>query len=666
MTLTDPQAKEIIKKRPNKAAIEVKQEKSKVLKAHVTGIGDDDLISVIENFERKEYGATRKRMRMSNRDIITRVMQPRNKIYIAKGGVESYVLRDMNKVDDFKIYLSSVKGMQSLKQYIKQNIQPKFDYDPEGLAWLDLNSDAMPVPCFKSINQIYDYELNGRKPEYVAFSLSDKEIAQLNIRAENYPDLNLKGNLIQMPTAGDKKKKQNKVFRLVCDTWDRIISYDGSTEPVILSAIPNPFAYMGVPGLIVSNIPGEGSDFEDTTYDSSLHPALDVLTQAMFGRSLYNISFTMAAYPKEWMIEVPCPTCAGVGMIENQKCPECNGSKMMPRQLHSDTLIVPTQTSKDLQAIPTPPMGREEGAVETLRYMQENNMTWEELFNVTIWGTSTAYTGNLNKKPTAKSGDVETTAYQAMQNEQPKHDKLSEYSIWAAELYKWWADGMGKYIFQDGYIDSGILFGDRYMVESADATFERLVKARTGGATKSELDSLTLEYLENKYRLNPIEYRKYYILFIAEPFYHDSIKDVLTWDIPQINKLEKIYFDEWSATLPAEYFASVPDDGLEPRVKNDLREYVMGRLPKDTAADALLFNSMGQLLNIGDTVMVKKDKALTPQHLGQQFKVSAINGRYISIQDNEGAMIDGYEVQDMIKQTIGGNQSNSGSVGATA
>lgn len=657
MTLDDDQAKEIIKHPVNAAAIAFKQEKSKLLKAHVTGQGDKELITQIKGFERKEYADARKDMRMSNVDVIARVMMPRNKIYYAKGGIEAYTIKPTSLIEDYKVYLSKCCGTQSLKEYIESTTQPCYDYDPEGLLWLELNNYSKPYPCFKSIMQIHDYELSGRIPEYVAFALTEKEIKQLNIRAiANNKELT--GKLIQAPT--DKTvAKVNKVFRVVCDTYDRIITYTGQGEPEIVSRIMNPFSFMGVPGMIVSNIVGNANDMEAQCFDSPLQTSLNLLTQLIFSRSFYNVAYVRHTNTKEWMQAMPCPTCINesgepTGLVGSNKCPECKGSKVMPAQLHSDTLVVDFR-SDESKSIPRPPMGHDEPAVEMLQFMKDNNFSWEDMFNITMWGTMDKQANNLTRTATAR-GNVENTAYQAQQNEQPLHDKLTRFSAWYSGVYKWYAEGMGRFLYRQRFIDCGFMGGQRFMIESADATFDRLLKARTGGATKSELDSLTLEYIENKYPTDPIGYRKFYILFIAEPFYHDLTADVLTWDIPMINKMEKIFFDEWTATLNEAYFAMVPDDGLEQKVKDDLRKYTLTRIGTDTAADTLLFTAQGSLLAIGDSVMVKKDGSMTPSHLGQTFNVKAINGRYATLEMSgnnadgiQPTLINGYSVSDLIK-----------------
>lgn len=652
MTLSDEQVKAIIKTNPNKASIMEKRERSTILKAHVTGIGNDDLIKPIKSFERKTYTDSRRNMALSNKDVIARVMAPRNKIYTAKGGVESYTMANMDLVEEFRLFLSRCRGTQSLKDYIKQNIQPMFDYDPEGLAWLDLNNYGDPYPCFKSIHQIYDYELNGRKPEYVVFSLTKKEIAQLDIRAKILA-VDVSGKLVAPPTSKDSKKNQtNKIFRVVCDSYDRLVRWDNVGEPEILNTIPNPFSFMGVPGIVVSNIVGASTDCEDTVYCSPLDSVVEILQQIIFSRSLYNVSYSRSAYPKEWMQRQTCPTCSGHKKIDSDVCPECKGTGALPAQQHEDVLIIDYRNDAN-KSIPTPPMGQVPADVEALRYMEETNSSWENVFEHTIWGVSFVRSTS-STQPAGHGGNVSGTAYEAQQNEQPRFDKLAEFTMWYSSIMKWYADGMGQYKYENNYIDSGILGGTRYMIESPDATFERLVKARTGGATKSELDSLTMEFLENKYANNPIEYRKYHTLFIAEPFYHDKIAEVITWDVPQINKLEKIFFDDWKATLTNEYFAMLPDDGLEERVKADLRAYVLGRVKEDTDADTLIFNAAGQLLNLGDKVTVKKDKAQDKSHLGQTYTVAGLAGRYAELKGQgetpeTTVKINGYELSDLVK-----------------
>ena len=134
MTLSDVQAKAIITNNPNRAMIAAKRSRFEIMKAHVTGVGDDKLMQLIDNFERKTYLETRKKIKMGNKDVIARTMQPRDKIFSAKGGVMSFNFNNMDLVEGFRDYLHTIRGTQSLKKYVQQVITPRFDYDPEGLV----------------------------------------------------------------------------------------------------------------------------------------------------------------------------------------------------------------------------------------------------------------------------------------------------------------------------------------------------------------------------------------------------------------------------------------------------------------------------------------------------------------------------------------------------
>lgn len=650
MTLSPEQAIYIVEKNPNRLEIDYMRKQSDLYKAHVTGIGSDDLIKPIRAFERKQYRETRKALGMSNRDVIYRTMMPRDKVYTAKGGVESFNLSTPEQVEAFKIYMAQVKGTQTMKNYIRQNIQPMYDYDPNGLCWIDLNEANQPIPTFKSIHCIYDYEVTNRKPEYVVFELSNKEAKQLQLRAMSMDDGGLLaqtyGALVEPPkSTGSKQPK--KIFRVVCDSYDRIILRTGVGKPVIIAEVPNPFAFMGVPGIVVSDIvaPCTKEGFEG--YESCLYPSLELLNQMVYQRSLFNVTYARTVYPKEWMQKQPCPTCNGAKVVNAQPCGECKGTGVLPFQQNSDVLILDYSSDVN-KSVPNPPMGHVAPDVAGLQFMHDENATLEDIFRYTQWGVLSVRS-NGTSATAGHGGNVSGTAFEAQQNEQPMFDKLSLYGNWASIILKFYYDGCGQYMYQQDFIDTAVMMGNRYMIERADATFDRLLKARQGGATKSELLALTMEFLEAKFGQNPIEFRRYRILAIAEPFYHDSIADVLSWDVPEINKLEKIYFDDWQATLTDDYFANLPDDGLEPIVKADLRNYVLTRQQIDNTADTTLYTEYGGVLNVGDNVTVRKVKGVEDAMAGRSASIKEINGRYARLQDGEGNDLGAYDVLQIMR-----------------
>ena len=325
---------DIWKDNPNKQSLTYKKEKSKLLRAQVTGIGAKDLIKELEGMERKSIASLRKKMAMSNVDIVHRCLAPRKKIYTAKGGVEEYNLKTPEQVDKFKEYIANINGNMSLKTYIRDILQKRLDYDPEGLKWVEINQDDMPYPAFKSINSIYEWELTNRKVEYVFFLLNRVEVRQHL----------LEGNIGQ-------EYKDCTIYRVVCDGFDRLVTFMfGGKQVSIIKQIPNPFGF--VPGEILSDIPGEeGKDDANSfdCYQSPLQPIHELLSKYMFQRSVYDIAYARTAYPKEWMNRFKCPTCDGEKVIDGQPCPECSGTGVLVHQKNSDTLIVeyandPTKT----------------------------------------------------------------------------------------------------------------------------------------------------------------------------------------------------------------------------------------------------------------------------------------------------------------------------------
>jgi len=632
MILSEQQVRRIIRTNPNGAAIKAKQARYEVLRAHVVGGKDaEKLITVVDGIERPNVVATRKKLMLSNRDTITRLLQPRDNIYTAKGGVEEYVMSNEDLVHEFKEYLAACVYNNSLKNYIRDVVQRKYDYDPEGLKWVDLNDYGNPVPCFKSIMQIYDYVLNGRKPEYVVFTCGAAE-------KEHYKAMGI------LP---ENMRASVQVYRVVCDGFDRIVTWEGAAAGdeglVIVSELENYFGY--VPGEIVSDIMGDATDTEPIVYYSPLEPVVELLDHYVFGRSSFNVVMAKSAYPKEWMQIMDCPTCKGIGTIDAATCPECSGSGVLPWQQNSDVLQVDYSTAK---GIPNPPMGVIAPAVAGMQFMKENNMSIEDMIDYTIWGVVKSASKTTTTKVPGKGGNESGTAHEADMNMQPKYNRLRRFSRWYAGTMKWWADVCGKYMYESNYNDSAILGGDRYGIESPTSILDRVEKARMANAPRAVLDSLINDYMNSEYANNPLAYRRFRLLYLAEPFYFNTIEQVLGFNVPEIQKLEKIYFDDFVATLAPIDFAMLPDTGGAEILKQRLRAYVEGRYKADIKSDYQLFTDGGQLLEIGDEVEIKEEDADEPEHLGKTYKITEIQNKNVTLSDGV-ATVNGYNMSNLIK-----------------
>lgn len=633
-TLSDPQAINIVKYNPNRIFIQFLRAKYKVMRAHVTGINAESLINQIEGFERENIMKARKKMMLSNKDIVFRMMKPLKKIYSAKGGIESYNLSTPELIQEWKEFLSRCGGKKiSLKKFISTEIEKAFHIDPMGLKWVSINESGNPYPAYKCIMGIYDYDINHEGcPEYVVFECSDKDIAQ-------YID----SGIIKGIAGGAIPK----VYRVVCDSWDRIIVWD-SQEPRIAEVMPNIFGQ--VQGEVISNILAEDENGR-RYWESDLYEVSELLSQYVFGRSIYNIAYSQTAYPLMWMQQQVCPTCHGKKKLGiplgdggaprpeqgELNCPECKGSGIYPHVQNSDTFI--WEFSKDVNGnVPVPPLGIIETAIENLRYMKDEKADIETLINETQWGVSKVFPNSRVTDDSTRegSGNTSETAFESKLNEQPKYDKQKEYSAWLSDSIKWYADTMGAVKYGDAYISSAIICGDRYGVESPDEILTRITKAKASGAAQAVLESLHIEYLETKYEGNPEELRKHRIYYYGEPYFFFTVADILSWpNIPQIQLLEKQTWGEFMCTLNEQTIASIPDNNIPQTIQKMLRDFTVKKYSIDIKQDALLFANDGSLLNIGDNARVKAQLAKDPADLGRSFKVKNITGDKITLTDGE-------------------------------
>lgn len=636
MTLTDDQVVAYIKSPYAAEEIALLQKESKELCAHVTGKNAKSYLTDLPQFERDDLREERLKMMMSSVPLLSGALRPRNRIYSAKGGEEHYIITDEQKEKQFRGLLNNITHGMSLKAWVQMFAMRRNDYDPNGIILIEKEMlqgksgvtglNYKIYPCFKSIMNIIDRQLNGRTPEYLILKLTKQEIDKLKRRG----------------TLGKTVSNTSDVYRCIDDTTDRLF-YLGKVVP---GSTIQGFSNGRFPGIVSSNIPSD----QDDIYFSPLHDCIELLRQNILWQSLYNVVMARQAFPKEYMQRFDCINCLGTGVVNGIKCPECHGSKIMLSQKHADTLIIDWADEAN-KNIPTPPMGAKEASVETLEFFDDSLDKLADKIYYIIWGMYKS-----DKISSVRAGitrdtigsNVEPTAYQAMLNAQPMVTQLVEYSKWYIGIYEFVANFIGGIVLGNDFRGSVILAGDRFMIESPDATWDRYLKAFTAKAPTSELDSILTEYIENKYATNPSQYSKYMLLLGVEPFLHCTVADVLTYDIPVVQKNEKIFYPSWKNSLsewdflkisenielkakpnPAstesdiepdldlEDNANAPDESAEgndpiKNLKASLRAYTLAAMKDDAGIPKQISMPDGTLIPMNSTLMPQKENYAEP------------------------------------------------------
>ena len=596
MILTDAQCIEFIKKPYAKEEIDELRKQTKELRAFITGKNAKDYLTDIPQFERDELRQERLKMMLSCVDVLSSTLSPRDRIFSAKGGVEYFIITNEQKEKDFRIYLDNITQGLSLRGWIQNFAIRRNDYDPNGIILVEQDKNKRIYPCFKSILDIHDRQLNGRTPEYLILKLTPKEITKLK-------------NNGSIPK---QVSTNTEIFRVIDDMQDRLFYKD---RIITGSSCPS-FSAPKFPAIVSSNIPSD----EDGIFYSPINDCIERLRQYILHSSLYNVVFARQAFPKEFLQRIDCQNCQGTGFVDSLKCQECHGCGMMLSQKHSDAIIIDWSDEAN-KHIPNPPMGNVPAAVDTLEYFDDDIEKLKDIIYYIFWGMYKS-----DKISSIRAGvtrdtvgsNVEPTAYQAMLNAQPMVTKLVKCSQWYVEIYRFIINIVGTYKIGNDYKGCSILGGDRFMIESPDATWDRYLKAVTAQAPMSELDSILVEYIENKYANNPILYRKYMLLLGVEPFTHYKIEQVMSFDIPIIQKYEKIYFSSWKNSLTEWDFTSICDNLLEDEQDNDendeagedstlkndpcanlrkaLRAYVLLKVKDDGGLPIPTVNEQGQVL----------------------------------------------------------------------
>jgi hypothetical protein len=106
-----------------------------------------------------------------------------------------------------------------------------------------------------------------------------------------------------------------------------------------------------------------------------------------------------------------------------------------------------------------------------------------------------------------------------------------------------------KFYFPNSVKSIKKVYGDRYLIETADQLVEKFTKVKNGGMPDFIKTQTLKQYIESEYRRDDLMRNYYTKLVDIEPFVHNSKTEVLAMTISDEDKLRKVYFNEWVNTL---------------------------------------------------------------------------------------------------------------------
>lgn len=510
----------ILKENPNKKLVDQIQKYSRKLAMHNKGLRFPDYIEAMDYFEKPNLLELRKKYSPKNVDVTARIHRPLDKIYTAKGASSMYYMPEQLQ-KDFIGRLSNVYEGDSLRQWNKKYWFDAVNYDPMGVILMEVG-DNKCYPTYQSTEIYYDIPYpEGRCFDYMVFNMP--ELTEKN---------HVPGNNCQY-------------FRVLDDTSDRTIKWDGANA-IVVEEFKNYFD--DVPAITLSWI----FDPVRRWYVSPDHQIVDALDDFMRDRSVYNMFMMHHGFPMKYMMGMKCPTCFGSGGSKADPCPSCGGTGMKAKMDVSETILVKPTTSKDqpvfkgedIAGYVTPP-------VEAMQHMIDAIAGKYRDMHYTVWGTHQLEDSSEDATATGRFIDV-----------QPVNDRLIGYSEAAEYVEEWETNMLGNFYYGSRYEHCCINLGRRYMIESPDKIWEKYQNSRKMGGSQAALNNLYIQWLETEFQNNEHEFREQLMMFMLEPWPHNTIQEVAALQLPPEEFYKKLYYQDWVNSLPENYFYSKSYDDL--------------------------------------------------------------------------------------------------------
>jgi hypothetical protein len=539
MILSLSKITEVIKAKTDQK-IEAAREMSKKLIRNVEGIGLQEYLSQINNYETHAQFAAREKHAVSNKAIVEELLRPTDNAFNARGGSKDYEFiegADINK-NSLIEKLSKIRNSHSLNWYIENEWFNKFITDPNGLIVIE--SDGIDIkaeernayPTYKSIFSIKAYQQNGIFVDWVIF--------------EPHSKIDEVGTVKELYWALDEK-----AWYLVRKLGEVI-----SIETTIVHK------FKKVPAILCSDITDNVTGWKKSPIDAQI----ELLDQFCTKNSVLNIVEFFHNYPKMYMFAEACSRCNGTGNIGEDhfvRCdnPNCSAGKIAKPDV-TDVYLM--KVPEDGQPIIDKPGDYMTVPVNSLKLMYESiERQWNRMF-FSHWGT-------VVSRDTGKDYSTATGRYI---DAQPVNNRLTKYSKSIERAHTALADFIGIYYFPLTFKKAFIQYGRRYLIETPDQIWEKYVKAKEASAPVSTLDILIYQYLESEYRENETMYIVETKKVKLEPFVHWSIKIVReSTTISNEDKQKKEFFGEWIQTKTVEEMFEKDIENL----RNELNDFVLSK-----------------------------------------------------------------------------------------
>ena len=538
---------------------------------HVTGRGMIDFLEKLDSYETQAQKNLREKLAKSNRSNFSFILRPTDKIFTAKGGAVNYNL-PQDKISMLKDSVSNIADGLDIKKYLKKKVRKEYIIDPNGVLFVDIDTEGNVETHVIPTNEILWYEAKGNRVEAIIFEFTEKREDKISF-LKTFCDIKDANYNTQFPNGFFIEKKY---YRVIDEKSDRIFVKEKrtvsgkDTKEIYEQADSNISNYFGfVPALIL----GDEKDNNTGLFESIIEDLLDDADMILRRMSIMSVHELAHLYPRYWSYAQSCTKCEGEGEIPGKPiegtdpvqyedsvvCSSCGGTGHKTRTNPSDEVVVPMPQNDDpiLDKI----MGFESPDLVTAKFYEEViKGQREEMFRA-MWGT------------TYEVGGKRETATGRFLDAQPVNDRLGDMSYTFAKMHKFLLDCYGIVILRNKRYESSVTYGRRYVFEGPDDILDKY--REVSGTSVSDLTKMDLQarYFDAEYQDDPIELAKRKKLMRIEPFPTSTVKEVMSMPLTDEEKLKKVYFGEWANTLMDEEIIF----SNEKQLREKLTEYIKSK-----------------------------------------------------------------------------------------